>query len=76
MGCNCSCKKEITGEQQKILAAMAGLNCACGTRDISTATGLDSKALSSQLKTLKTKGYIGSPARCKYEITEAGKAAL
>ncbi|MBU0967784.1 MAG: transcriptional regulator [Proteobacteria bacterium] len=48
----------------------------CGCKDIATVTGIDGKSVGSHLKTLKTNGYVGSPARCKYEITSAGKAVL
>lgn len=76
MGCQCSCKKEITDEQKKILQAMAVMKTACASQDIAAATGIDGKSVGSHLKTLKTKGYVGSPARCKYEITADGKAAI
>jgi len=76
MGCQCSCKNETMDEQQKILAAMAAINGPCGCKEIAAATGIDSKSLSCRLKSLKTKGYIDSPARCCYEITPEGKAVL
>jgi len=76
MGCKCSCKSEITDEQKKILTAIAGMGTPCGCKDIATVTGIDGKSVGSHLKTLKTNGYVGSPARCKYEITSAGKAVL
>lgn len=76
MVCQCSCKSGITDEQKKILAAMAGMETACGSKDIAAATGIDGKTVGTHLTTLKTKGYIGSPARCRYEITSDGKAAI
>lgn len=77
MGCNCGCKTNtLTEEQQKILAAMAEIDGPCATKDIAAATGLESKSISCRLKSLKTKGYIASPARCRYEITAGGKSAL
>lgn len=76
MGCKCSCKSEISDEQKKILSTMAGMETACGSKDIAAAAGIDGKTVGTHLKTLKTKGYIGSPARCKYEITSDGKAAI
>ena len=76
MGCKCSCKSGITDDQKKILAAMAGLGTPCACKEISAATGMDSKAVGTHIKTLKTKGYVGSPARCRYEITAEGKAAI
>ncbi|MBI4791845.1 MAG: MarR family transcriptional regulator [Deltaproteobacteria bacterium] len=55
---------------------MAAINGPCGCKEIAAATGIDSKSLSCRLKSLKTKGYIDSPARCRYEITPEGKAVL
>lgn len=69
-------KKEMTGELKTILTAMAEIAGPCGCKDIAEKTGLESKAISCQLKSLKTNGYIDSPVRCKYSITAEGKAAL
>jgi predicted transcriptional regulator len=76
MGCQCSCKSGITDEQKKILSALAAMTTGCGSKDIAAATGIDGKSVGSHLKTLKTKGYVSSPARCTYEITSDGKAAI
>ena len=72
----CGCKKGLTDEQKKILHAMAEINGPCAGKDIAAATGLESKSVSCRLTSLKKKGYIESPARCKYEITADGKAAI
>ncbi|MDA3972017.1 MAG: MarR family winged helix-turn-helix transcriptional regulator [Desulfobulbaceae bacterium] len=74
-GCGCGCNKGLTDEQKKILAAMAGQTGPSGCKDIAAATGLESKSVSCKLTALKKKGYISSPVRCKYEITEEGRAA-
>jgi predicted transcriptional regulator len=63
-------------EHKKILAAMAEMNEPCGCKEIAEATGMDSKTVTNRLKNLKTEGYIDSPARCRYAITEQGKALL
>lgn len=76
MTCNCSCNSELNVDIKKILMFLSGMSVPCGAKDIAAATGIDGKSVSNHLKTLKTKGYIGSPARCKYEITTEGKAAL
>jgi predicted transcriptional regulator len=34
------------------------------------------KQISCQITALKNKGYVSSPARCKYEITEQGQSVL
>lgn len=74
------CKKCTTstlGDQQRqVLEALAKTAGPCGSKDIAVATGLESKQVSCQITALKKKGYIASPARCKYEITEQGKNIL
>jgi DNA-binding MarR family transcriptional regulator len=55
MGCKCSCKSKITDKQKKILTAMAGMETACGSKDISSATGIDGKSVSSHLKNIEDK---------------------
>ncbi|MDH3392485.1 MAG: hypothetical protein OEL66_00635 [Desulfobulbaceae bacterium] len=72
----CGCKSELTDEQKKILTTMAGQTEPCACKEIAAASGMESKAVSCKLTALKNKGYIESPARCKYTITEAGRAAI
>ena len=79
MGCcknKCGTNEGLSTEHHKILTAMAEQKDPCGCKDIAQASGMESKSVSCKLKSLKTKGYIDSPARCKYAITEAGKTAL
>ncbi len=69
------CKKGLNDDHKKILSAMAKCTDPCACKDIAAATGLESKSVSCKLTALKKKGYISSPVRCKYEITEEGRAA-
>ncbi len=66
----------LTEEQKKILEALAGAKEPIAIRDISAATGIPCKSVSCRIRSLKNKGYIESPARCKYTITGAGKSVL
>lgn len=75
MGCKCG-SKELTDEQKKILKAMAEMGDACACKDIAGATGIPGKSVSCRLTSLKKKGYIESPKRCKYVVTDAGREAL
>jgi Fe2+ or Zn2+ uptake regulation protein len=76
MGCK-KCGSSSPGDdQQKVLTALANAKAPCGTKDITAATGLESKQVSAQITALKKKGYITSPARCKYEITQEGKKII
>lgn len=76
MSCKCGCGNDMSEEQKKILIVMAGMASPCGSKDIANATGIESKEVTNAIKTLKAKGYIGSPGRCKYEITTEGKSAI
>ncbi len=81
MGCGCKSAKSpvceaLPAEQRQILEALAKCKAACGTKDIAEATGLESKQISCRLTAMKNKGYVGSPERCKYEITADGRKAI
>ena len=72
----CGCKSDLTDEQKNILTAMANQADPCACKEIAAASGMESKSVSCKLTALKNKGYVESPARCKYAITEAGRAAI
>ena len=72
-----SCKSGALNERQReVLEALAKCKEACGSKDIAAVTSLEPKQISCQITALKKKGYVASPARCKYEITDDGKNAL
>jgi len=75
MGCGCK-KGALSDEQKQVLEAMEKCDAPCASKDIAAATGLESKQVSCRITALKKKGYVGSPVRCKYEITNEGKTAL
>ncbi len=75
MGCK-TCGTGLSEKQREVLEALAKCKDACGSKDIAAATSLEPKQVSCQITALKKKGYVASPARCKYEITSEGKAAL
>ena len=67
---------EVTEEQKKILQAMAASKNPCGSKDIASATGLEAKIISSRITAMKKKGLVESPVRCKYTVTDEGRAAI
>ncbi|MCW5204818.1 transcriptional repressor [Desulfobulbus sp. US2] len=72
-----SCKKSgLSGRQREVLEVLAKSDDVCANKDIAAVTSLDPKQISCQLTALKKKGFVTSPVRCKYEVTETGKAAL
>jgi predicted transcriptional regulator len=78
-GCGCACSsgnKTLTDEEKRILAAMESCGGPCGTKDIAAATGFETKSLSARIADLKKQGYVDSPVRCKYGITEQGRQVL
>jgi len=81
MGCcrkKCEKPKEsvLTEEQLKVLTALNEIGEPCACKDIAAATGLSSNSVSCRLRSLKGKGYVESPARCKYVITDAGRSLV
>jgi len=77
-GCSkSSCKRSRLSERQRVvLEVLATSDDVCANKDIAAATSLEPKQISCQLTALKKKGFVTSPVRCKYEITEAGRAVL
>jgi len=68
--------KKLSAEAQKIIKTLAESDKPLANKQLATATGLDSKVISSQIKALKAEGLVDSPARCKYGLTDQGKKAL
>jgi Fe2+ or Zn2+ uptake regulation protein len=72
-----SCKKNVLSDRQReVLEVLGKSEDVCANKDIAAVTSLDPKQISCQLTALKKKGFVTSPVRCKYEITENGKLAL
>ena len=70
------CDKGLTEEQKMVLKALNDSNGPLASREIAAATGLTSNQVSCRIRSLKNKGYVDSPERCKYVITDQGKSAL
>ncbi len=72
-----ACKsKGLSDKQKEVLKALKDCKQECGSKDIAATTTLEPKQVSCQISALKKKGYVESPVRCKYVITESGKQAL
>ena len=77
MACKSKCgTKGLSEKQRLVLEAMAKCEQACASKDIAAATGLEPKQVSCQITALKKKGFVESPVRCKYSITDDGKSAI
>lgn len=76
MGCKSCGTTALSDNQRQVLEALAQSSEACGSKELAAATGLEAKQISCQITALKNKGYVSSPARCKYVITEQGKNML
>ena len=74
------CKKEVSSgldqEQKKILQIFNSLDKPVVPKQIAETAGLETNIVSAQIKTLKEKGLIHSPVRCKYAITKPGQEEL
>ncbi len=79
-GCGCGCKSEkkvvLNDEQKAILEAIASSEAPCAGKEVAATLGLEAKSVSCKITALKKKGLVDSPVRCKYGITDEGKAAL
>lgn len=73
---SCGQANGLSNEHHQILSIMAANESPCGCKDIANECGMASQSVSCKLRSLKSNGYVDSPVRCKYTITEAGKAAL
>lgn len=76
MACKPGDNTLLSDTQRQVLEALSNSPEACGSKELAAATGLEAKQISCQITALKSKGYVSSPARCKYEITEQGKGLL
>ena len=76
MGCSSCGTSTLSDHQRAVLAALAQTSEPCGSKELVAVTGLESKQISCQITTLKNKGYVASPVRCKYAITDQGKDVL
>lgn len=78
MDCKSKCgSKGLSDKQREVLVALNSCTeGACGSKDIVAATTLEAKQISCQITSLKKKGFVDSPVRCKYSITDSGKEAL
>ncbi|MCL1980583.1 MAG: transcriptional repressor [Proteobacteria bacterium] len=76
MPCSSCSVPKLSDTQRQVLHALANSSESCGSKELAAATGLESKQISCQLTALKNKGYVASPARCKYAITDQGKEVL
>ncbi len=76
MGCATCGNPALSDAQRRVLDALAKSQEPCGSKELAAATGLESKQVSCQITALKNKGYVASPVRCKYSITNEGKNVL
>lgn len=76
MGCTKCEPGTLRGSQRKVLESLAGRSGVSDSKEVAAACGLDAKEVSTQLTALKKKGYVESPVRCKYQITQEGKKAI
>jgi hypothetical protein len=78
MGCKKRCceQESFTEEKRLVLTALLATAEPVAGKEIAALTGLDAKIVSSGLKTMKDAGWVDSPVRCKYALTDLGKTLL
>ncbi len=67
---------EIDETQQRVMEALSRIGKPAGNKEIARTSGLDGKVVTKAIKALKTKGWVDSPVRCKYAVTESGKSEI
>lgn len=67
---------ELNDEQKKILSVISENQNPASGKEVAEAAGLDDKLVTKHINKLKTAGYVDSPVRCRYSVTEAGKSAI
>ena len=72
----CAKNNELTDERLRILTVLASSVEPKAGKEIAVDSGIDGKSISCKMRSLKTNGYVDSPIRCKYTITDAGRAVL
>jgi Mn-dependent DtxR family transcriptional regulator len=58
--------------QKKVLQTLAGFVTPAGSKELAQVAGLDGKEVTKAIKSLKSKGLVDSPVRCKYAVTPTG----
>lgn len=76
MGCKSNKCASLTDSQKTVLAALADSTGPLAGKEIAASAGLEAKQVSTQLNSLKKMGYVSSPVRCKYQVTDQGKNIL
>ncbi len=77
-----ACKKKteavegLDQGQKKVLSVLNEMGKPLAPKQIAEAAGMESKDVSAKIKGLKKLGYVDSPVRCKYAITDAGKTSI
>ena len=74
MTCKAKHKTGLDADQKKVLKALKGMDKPAAPKQVAEETGLESKAVSAAMKGLKAEGFVESPVRCKWAITDAGKS--
>jgi predicted transcriptional regulator len=67
---------ELTEEQRKILNALYGMAEPGGCKVIGEAAEIPWRTVMARLRGLKKDGYVDSPVKSKYVITDKGKEAV
>ncbi len=66
----------LTDNQKKILQTLNSLGKPAGGKELSAASGVDEKTVAKEIGKMKTMGFVDTPIRCKYGVTEEGKKQI
>jgi predicted transcriptional regulator len=67
---------ELVKNQIAILKALDKMSSPVGGKEIAEASGVDATEVNNHITKLKKLGFVDSPVRCKYCITDIGKKEI
>ena len=67
---------ELANEQERILKALTELTEPAGCKVIGEQSGIPWRTVMAKLRGLKKEGYVESPVKGKYVISEKGKETI
>jgi len=67
---------ELDDQQSKILEALSEMEDPAGCKDIGEKAGIPWRTVMGKLRGLKSDGYVESPVKSKYVITEKGRNTI
>ena len=76
MACTSSKTWQMDDDQKLIIGCLSGKETPVTNKQIAADIALDTKKVTSKIKILRNRGFIDSPVRCKFALTDLGRKHL